>query len=138
VGAEVSGLQPDLAQDPEAADCARQPATAEGQDSQDAQRCEWAQRPTHNRRTQPGAPGLGSVLQAGRDQERIGRARRLAQAQAALHPVAAVEAPVYSRQKPDEGGTEGGASVSLSVQPARAVVEQWREPYERGLPERLL
>ncbi|WP_341644287.1 group II intron reverse transcriptase/maturase [Thauera sp. SDU_THAU2] len=46
--------------------------------------------------------------------------------------------PAYSRQEPDEGGAEGGAGVSLRVQPARAVVEQWRQPHERGLSESLL
>jgi len=49
-----------------------------------------------------------------------------------------VEAPVYSCQKLDEGGAGGGASVPLGLQSTRAVVEQWREPHERSLPEVLL
>jgi hypothetical protein len=47
--------------------------------------------PTHDRRTQSGAPGLGSLLQANRNPAGLGGTRRLGQAQAALHPVAAVE-----------------------------------------------
>lgn len=91
-----------------------------------------------HRRLESGAAGLGCVFQADRNQTGTGRTRRLAQAQTALHPVAAVEAPGHARQESDEGGTDAGAGIPLGLQSTRAMVEQWRQPHERGLPEVLL
>ena len=88
--------------------------------------------------TQPDPAWLDGVLQADRDQEGAGRDGRLDQAQTALHAVATVETSLYSRHEPDESGTDGRAGVSLGLQPTRAVVEQWRKPYEPGIPEVLL
>ena len=42
----------------------------------------------------------------------------MAQAQAALHPVAAEEAPIYSRQKPDESGAEPAPFDQMSFHPS--------------------
>jgi RNA-directed DNA polymerase len=55
-----------------------------------------------------------------------------------LHPVASVETTLYARQGPDEGRTDGRTGVSLGLQSTRAVVEQWREPYEPGFPQVVL
>ena len=92
----------------------------------------------HHCRTQPDPSWLDGLLSADRDQEGAGRVGWLDQAQTALHPVATVETPLYSRHEPDEGGTDGRTGVSLGLQPTRAVVEQWRKPHEPGFPEVLL
>ena len=41
----------------------------------------------------------------------------------------------YLRQELDEGGTDGGACLAFCVRPTRAVVQQWRQPHEPGVPE---
>lgn len=92
---------------------------------------ERAQPDESHRRTQPDPARLGGVFQADRNQAGAGRDGWLDQAETARHPVATVETPLYSRQKLDEGGADGRASIPLGVQPTRAVVEQWRQPHER-------
>lgn len=43
-----------------------------------------------------------------------------------------------ARQELDEGWTDGGTGILPGVQPTRVVVEQGREPHERGVPEAFL
>ena len=86
-------------------------------------------------RTQPDSSRLDGLLSADPDQEGFGRVGWMDQAQATLHFVAAVEASVHACQELDEGGIEGGARLLLGLQPAGALVEQWRKPHEPGLPK---
>ena len=58
---------------------------------------------------------LDGVFQADRDTDGAGRVGWLDQAQAALHPVAAVETSLYSRHEPDEGGAYGRTGISLGL-----------------------
>ena len=127
-----------LAQGPAAAGRVEQPETAARQDPRSAQGCERAKPATDHRRTESGPARLGGLLQADRDHAGAGGDRWLAQAQAALPPVAAMEAPLHSRQEPDEGRSGRGAGISLGLQPTRAVVEQWCQPHERGFAQVLL
>jgi hypothetical protein len=89
-----------------------------------AQRCARAQPDESHRRTQPDPAWLDGLFPADRNQAGAGRLGWLDQAQTALHAVAAVEASGHSRQELDEGRTDGGARISLGLQPTRAVVEQ--------------
>ena len=138
VAAEVSGLQHDVASEAEAADRRAEPAEADGESAGAVARGARSQPWRHDPDAQPGAARLGGVLQAGRDQAGAGGAGWLDTAQAALCPVAAMEAAVRASAQPDAAGTDGGAGVALGHQRARPVVERGREPHARGLPEVLV
>jgi RNA-directed DNA polymerase len=81
---------------PETTDCAEQPATAARSHPCSAQGRERAAPGPHDSGTQSGTARLGGLLQADRGQAGAGGTGRLAQAQAALHPVAAVETAVHT------------------------------------------
>jgi len=123
---------------PETSDCAEQPATAGKASPGSTQRGERAEPAYDHPSAQPGAARLGGLLQADRNQVGAGGTGWLDQAQAALHPVAAVEAAVYEGSQTDAGGTDGAAGIPPGFQSKRALVEQRREPHEPSLPEVLL
>ena len=52
--------------------------------------------------------------------------------------MAAMEAAMDASAEYDESGTEGRTSAPLGLQSAGALVEQWREPHEPMLPEKVL